>query len=219
MSRTLLAVALLTLLAACSAERTPATASAPASDTTAAAPGDTAPPAADTPPVSPAPPASDTPPAESPASDGASFLGYGDVRFGTVAAEMEKAWGGKLTTVGKDANAECYFMTPTWVKVPAEFNFMISGGKFARFGTQSSKYVAPGGGAIGMTKAEILKRYAGAVEARPHKYTDGEYLRIKDPAGGAGVLVFETDGKTDAAKVTAWRVGLPPEVDYVEGCS
>lgn len=213
MSRTLLAVALLTALVACSAERAPPTASAPATDTNPAAPRDAVPP------PNPAPPASETAPAQPPARDGASFAGYGDVRFGTVAAEMEKAWGGKLATVGKDANAECYFMTPAWVKVPAEFNFMISGGKFARFGTQSSKYVAPGGGAIGMTKAEILTRYAGAVEARPHKYTDGEYLRIKDPAGGAGVLVFETDGKGDAAKVTAWRVGMPPEVDYIEGCS
>jgi hypothetical protein len=218
MSRTLLAAALIAALAACSAERTPTPATAPAGDSTVAAPRDTAPPTTDMPPANPAPPSNDTPPAEPPANDGASFSGYGDVHFGTAAADMEKAWGGRLNTVGKDANGECYFMTPAWVKAPAEFNFMISGGKFVRFGTGSSKYVAPGGGAIGMTKADIAKRYPG-VEALPHKYTDGEYLRIKDPAGGAGVLVFETDGKTDAAKATAWRVGVPPEVDYVEGCS
>ncbi|TQC57293.1 lectin, partial [Pantoea dispersa] len=34
-------------------------------------------------------------------------------------------------------------------------------------------------------------------------------------AGQSGVLVFETDA---AGKVVAWRVGLPPQVDYVEGC-
>ncbi|HWI23748.1 MAG TPA: lectin, partial [Lysobacter sp.] len=33
---------------------------------------------------------------------------------------------------------------------------------------------------------------------------------------GKGVLVFETDA---AGKVTAWRAGVPPQVDYVEGCS
>ena len=31
--------------------------------------------------------------------------------------------------------------------------------------------------------------------------------------------VFETDGRGDDAKVVAWRVGLAPQVDYVEGCS
>jgi hypothetical protein len=32
----------------------------------------------------------------------------------------------------------------------------------------------------------------------------------------AAKLVFETDA---AGKATAWRVGLSPQVDYVEGCS
>lgn len=224
MSRTLLTAALITALAACSADRAPATdATAPGDDAATAQPGGDAPPATPEPATPPAdtPPA-DTPPTDTPPADdaaSASFGGYGDVKFGTAATDMEKAWGGKLTTVGKDANAECYFMTPTWVKRPADFNFMISEGKFARFGTESSKYIAPGGGKIGMTKAEIGKLYPGAIEARPHKYTDGEYLRIKDPAGGAGVLVFETDAKGEAAKVTEWRVGVAPEVDYVEGCS
>ena len=37
--------------------------------------------------------------------------------------------------------------------------------------------------------------------------------------GGNGVLLFETDGKGDDDKVTAWRIGVPSQVDYVEGCS
>ena len=40
-----------------------------------------------------------------------------------------------------------------------------------------------------------------------------------DPAGGKGVLVFEVDGTGDDARATTWRIGLPPQVDYVEGCS
>jgi hypothetical protein len=96
---------------------------------------------------------------------------------------------------------------------------MIGDGKFVRFGTESDKFAAPGGGKVGMTRAEIGRLYAGRVEEQPHKYTDGLYLRIEDPAGGKGVLIFETDAKGDAAKVTEWRVGVPPQVDYVEGCS
>ncbi|HEX2083691.1 MAG TPA: lectin [Xanthomonadaceae bacterium] len=151
--------------------------------------------------------------------DLARFDGYGDVRFGIVAEAMEQAWGGELATLGKEGNESCYFMTPTAAKTPAEFNFMIGDGKFVRFGTESDKFVAPGGGKVGMTRAEIGKLYAGRVEEQPHKYSDGLYLRIKDPAGGNGVLIFETDAKGDTAKVTEWRVGVPPQVDYVEGCS
>ena len=42
----------------------------------------------------------------------------------------------------------------------------------------------------------------------------GEYLRIE--GHGDTVLVFETD---EDGTVTEWRVGVPPYVDYVEGCS
>ncbi len=225
MSRKLFATAttlvLATLLAACGTQE-----AAPPADSGAEPPAP-----ADDQPVEDVPPATApvTPPAATPdeaqgtAPPGntelARFDGYGDLRFGIVADEMPQAWGGELVTLGKDDNPGCYFMTPKWVEVPAEFAFMIGDGKFARYGTESGKFVAPGGGKVGMTKAEVAALYAGRIEERPHKYTDGQYLRIADGAGGDGVLVFETDGKTDTAKVTEWRVGVPPQVDYVEGCS
>ena len=40
----------------------------------------------------------------------------------------------------------------------------------------------------------------------------------QDPAGGNAVLLFETDAKGPDAKVTSWRIGVPPAIDYVEGC-
>lgn len=218
---------LLLLLAACG-ERAPAEAAdsvdapPPAAQAPLDQPVEDVPPA--TAPETTPPPATgdlDAPPAATPDGDRnlARFDGYGDIRFGTAADQMAQAWGGELETLGKEANESCYFMTPVWVKTPAEFNFMIGDGKFARFGTESDKFVAPGGGKVGMRKAEIDRLYAGRVEQQPHKYTDGAYLRVTDPAGGKGVLIFETDAKGDDAKVTEWRVGLPPEVDYVEGCS
>ena len=68
----------------------------------------------------------------------------------------------------------------------------------------------------------IEKLYPGRVEVQPHHYLyeeGGKYLRIKSRDGENGVLLFETDGKGNGAKVTEWRVGVPPQVDYVEGCS
>ena len=222
--RPILLLTAVALFAGCTAERAPVddAATPPAVDQPAVDQ-----PAVDVPPATApgtAQPAEDTTSQGGPSGpDGdrglARFDGYGDIRFGTAAAGMGKAWGGELTTVGKEYNESCYFMTPVWVKTPSEFNFMIGDGKFVRFGTESAKFVAPGGGKVGMDKAAIGTLYAGKVEEQPHKYTDGQYLRIKDPAGGKGVLIFETDAKGDDAKVTEWRVGVPPEVDYIEGCS
>lgn len=144
----------------------------------------------------------------------ARFDGYGDMKLGIAADAMQAAWGGELKRLG-GAEDTCYFMTPTWVKVPADFAFMVEDGKFVRYSTESTKFIAPGGGKVGMDTADIQSLYPGRIEQHPHKYTDGKYLRIKDVATG-NALLFETDG---AGKVTEWRVGMPPQVDYVEGCS
>lgn len=220
-----LAAACLLGLAACAPAGDPA-ASAPADDAAtppAEAPKDAPPPMTDgnTPPVNPAPEEPALPPGTTPDGDRdlSKWNGYGDLSFGMTADGMKKAWGGELKTEGKDFNPGCYFMTPTWVKTPAEFNFMVGDGKFVRYGVESAKLLAPGGGQVGMSKADIAKLYAGRIEEQPHKYTDGQYLRIKDAAGGNGVLIFETDGKGDGAKVKEWRVGVPPYSDYVEGCA
>ena len=206
--RRLLAFAIVAALAACRAE--------PASEATAT---DTPPPAPAQPATPPPAPAPTPPPAAPP--DGsdhqATFAGYGDVKFGTPAEDMEKAWGGELTELGKDGNARCYFMTPAWVKVPAEFNFMISEGRFARFGTESDKFAAPGGGKVGMRVAELQALYNNALQATPHKYVEGgQYLSIAASGVAPTKLVFEADA---SGVVSEWRVGLLPEVDYVEGCS
>lgn len=218
MIRTPLALALFALLAACTPERA-STDAAPVADTP---PVDQ--PAQDVPPATA--PTTDTGAAGQPASDPqtgaapdgdlglARFDGYGDMTFGLAANEMENAWGGELNRLGAEGDT-CYFMTPKWVKAPAELAFMVEDGKFVRVGTENAKLAAPGGGKIGMTIAQIEALYPGRVQQQPHKYTDGKYLRIKDTASN-NALVFETDA---AGKVTEWRVGMPPQVDYVEGCS
>ena len=226
MRQTLLPIALSAalsaiLLAACSPDRNPSATETDATVPSTANAGDALP--ADALPVEPKPAslpepgeASDVP--VSNAADGsdtqASFAGYGDVKLGTAAADMQSAWGGELNRLG-GADETCYFMTPKWVKAPAEFAFMIDAGAFVRYGTDSTKFVAPGGGKVGMATADIQTLYPGRIEQQPRKYTDGKYLRIKDAATG-NALLFETDA---TGKVTEWRVGMPPQVDYVEGCS
>ena len=129
------------------------------------------------------------------------------------------AWGGDLGDAKPDQAGGCYYLIPQPIGTEGyRTAFMIEGDKFVRIDVRRDDVVAPGGGKVGMSKAQIAALYAG-IEEEPHKYTDGQYLRIKDAAGGNGVLLFETDGKGDAAKVSEWRIGVPPQVDYVEGCS
>jgi hypothetical protein len=215
MRRTLTLTALVIALAACNAERPAEPAATPPSSAGQQTPQTPAGQPAPTP-LPPAEQPAPTPPAPAPASGLARFDGYGDMRFGMTAEEATKAWGGELN--GKPGKGEvCYYLHPVSNPSPAYFAFMIEDDKLVRYDVGNDKEVAPGGGKVGMDSDQIRTLYAGRIEERPHKYVDGgKYLRIKANDDSGGVLVFETDA---AGKVTEWRAGLPPQVDYIEGCS
>ena len=207
LTMTLLAATLACAVAACQ----PA-----ATDTPVAAEGTSTPNA----PVSPAPvepaPATATPPLQAaPDSDRglAAWDGYDAMKLGMSEAQVRAAWGADLKGDTPMERSSCFHLSPSWVKVPAEFALMFENGKFVRYSVESPELLAPGGGKVGMSRADIEALYPGKIEEQPHKYVDGQYLRI---ANGANVLIFEVDA---AGKVTEWRVGVPPQVDYVEGCS
>lgn len=205
----LLAAALAAALAACDADRVPAADGA--ADDAAAPPVDAAP---ATPPPAGADPAAPTPASDAPGSGLARYDGYGDMRFGMGEAEARAAWGGALNGEPSD---ECHYFSPAWEHVPSYFAFMVDGGRFVRYDVGNDREVAPGGGRLGMTEAEIDAAYPGRVAKSPHKYVDGgKYLRVPADDGSDGVLVFETDA---SGKVTGWRAGLAPQVDWIEGCS
>jgi hypothetical protein len=165
-----------------------------------------------------------TAPGETPSGDRAMpapgsirFDGFGTANFGANAEAVRIAWGQDLGSVERESPQACHYLFP---QPPPEgryrIAFMIEGGEFRRLDVGAVDILAPGGGRLGMVADEIAGLYTGRVERRPHKYVDGgEYLRVAD-ASGDGVLVFVTDA---AGTVTEWRVGLPPQVDYVEGCS
>ncbi|HET7359497.1 MAG TPA: lectin [Rhodanobacteraceae bacterium] len=159
-----------------------------------------------------------SPPAAPPtAADGALVLarydGYGDMRFGMDEAAFRAAWQGELKGQSGDA---CFYLWPKWVKAPSDFAFMFEHGKFVRYDVGTAKEAAPGGGKVGMTGQQIRDLYAGHVAVQPHKYVAGGQVLRVTRAAGEGVLVFEVGAD---GKVTAWRAGVPPQVDYVEGCS
>ncbi|CAA9329535.1 MAG: serine/threonine protein kinase [uncultured Lysobacter sp.] len=141
--------------------------------------------------------------------------GYGNLSIGMTVEEARKAWGGDL--VGDEVLPDnCAYLRPVWAKTGAEFGLMFEGGRFVRYDIGHDRELAPGGGKVGMTRAQIEALYPGRVTAQPHEYVKGaHYLRVPSP-GAAGILVFETDAQ---GRVTRWRAGQAPQVDYVEGCS
>ena len=195
-----------TLLSAC--QRDPAAAPATEPQTTA-----TATPMAEAP--APTPAADDTAAPAGPVSQ-ASFLGYGDMKLGSTVDEARAAWGGELNGAPMEGTT-CHYLWPKWITRPADFAFMMEDGRFVRDDVGTDKETAPGGGKVGMSVEELQKLYGGALKGAPHKYTQGgQYLSMDAGDVAPTRLVFEVDA---AGKVTSWRVGLSPQVEYVEGCS
>lgn len=205
-------VALVLLLAACKAP--------PSSEPAAAeqpAPAEPAQPAVAESAPAPAAPSTGSLRVDLPAAGAIGFEGFGPAKFGASAEEVRMAWGGDLGDAKPPEPGGCHYLIPaTQAKQGYKIAFMIEGDKFVRIDVASDQIVAPGGGRIGMGAAELQKLYGNALQSMPHKYVEGgHYLSV---AGGAapGKLVFETDAN---GKVTEWRIGAPPQVDYVEGCS
>lgn len=153
-----------------------------------------------------------------PAEGTVGFDGFGPAKFGAAAEEVRIAWGGDLGDAAPSEPGGCHYLIPQPLGAEGfRVAFMIEGGKFARIDVRTDGVTAPGGGKLGMSVDEIRSRYGSGLVEWPHKYDpDGKYLRASDPAGGQAVLVFETDAE---GRVDEWRIGVPPQIDYVEGCS
>lgn len=157
--------------------------------------------------------AADGPTAASPAGM-ARYDGYGDLNFGMDEQAFAAAWQGELRRLGPPGET-CFYQTPKWVKTPSDFAFMFERGRFVRYDVGTAKEAAPGGGKVGMDAEQIRALYGARVSELPHKYVPGaRVLRVTAPQG-EGALVFDTDAQ---GRVTRWRAGVPPQVDYVEGC-
>lgn len=198
----LLCAATLTI-AACS--RAPESAATPA----ASAPDETAP--ADT---AAAPAASEARLALS--ADGPHWMGYGQLRWGMTPDEMQAAFqpGTLSRPAGVGTEDTCHYLIPG--NATNDVRLMVEEGRFVRAEFLTPATTAPGGGQVGWTAAQIRATYPERLDEVPHKYEDGAlYLRIKAPEGD-GVLLFETDAN---GTVTRWRMGIAPQVDYVEGCA
>lgn len=147
-----------------------------------------------------------------------SYMGFGPAHWGASDEEVRQAWGRNMEGAPSEPGG-CYYLIP---QSPAEtefpgyrIGFMIRDARLYRIDVHVPDIMAPGGGRVGMNKAQLHALYPTMTD-HLHKYIEGgQYLRVRDPQGGEGVVLFETDG---TGKVTQWRVGVPPQVDFVERC-
>jgi hypothetical protein len=147
------------------------------------------------------------------------FGGFRSARYNDDAAAVQRAWGQPMAPVpAPDSPDACHYLL-TQPRGAKGFGlaFMMEGGKFVRVDVDGPKLVAPGGIRVGQSAAAVLAAFPGQVMEQPHKYVQGGKVLVVAPAdGGEARLVFETDAR---GIVTSWRIGLEPQVHYVEGCS
>ena len=127
--------------------------------------------------------------------------------FGMSVAQAGKALGQPLAVDYADESKACGQVLDPRYKTTS---LMFVDGKLARIDVRRRGLTFRGVG-VGSTEAEVRAAFP-KLTMEPHKYTDGRYLNVKlSPTNG---VVFETD-KT---KVTRFRMGTFPAVEYVEGC-
>jgi hypothetical protein len=171
------------------------------------------------PPPAPAPTPAPIPAPGAPVYD-ETLVNWGGYRSATFNSDADAVRAAAEVTLQGEPDPDngpdaCWYLMPPTDSAGYRYAFMMEQGKFVRLDVVTADIVAPGGIVTGMTTADVLAAFP-ATEQQPHHYTDGKYLVVAPPEGGESRLVFEVDA---AGKIERWRIGLPPQVHYVEGCS
>jgi hypothetical protein len=142
--------------------------------------------------------------------------GLGPLRIGLPLAAADSALGGTLgEPAGAAPGSTCAYVP--WAGAPPGVRVMVEEGVIARIDVDSVGAATDAGVRVGDPEARVREAYAGRVTETPHKYVPGaRYLTVVPSAAADSAyrLVFETDG----ARVTRYRAGRRPPVEYVEGC-
>ena len=140
--------------------------------------------------------------------------GLGQIQIGMTLTEAVNMG---LVNERPDMKSACDFVFPAvGAGIPFGVNVMVVKGKIARIDVDTGTVTTEDGAKIGDTEDRIKSIYGDELTIEPHKYIEGgHYLTVKGDSASAGkAIVFETDGK----RVTMFRAGRIPEVEWVEGC-
>jgi hypothetical protein len=139
--------------------------------------------------------------------------GIGPLRAGMTLPEASAALGGALVAPPGADTAGCHYVQ--WRGSPPGVRVMVEGGRIARVDIDSAGVRTATGVGIGDTEEQVQRQYGGHAAVSPQKYGEGHYLTVTpNPSDSSYAIVFETSG----GKVTRYRAGRRPQVEYVEGC-
>ncbi|MES2499661.1 MAG: hypothetical protein V4570_03935 [Pseudomonadota bacterium] len=152
------------------------------------------------------------------------FAGFGPAKFGGNEESVRMSWGRPLNASKPVAGATCYYLYLDPKPEPQqEIAFMLEDGQFVRYDVDHPKWIAPGNIVVGDTMTKVVQAHAGRIENQPHKYIEGAHTLIVTPTEvesdnklSSTRLIFETDANDI---VINWRIGVAPQVYYVEGCN
>ena len=153
------------------------------------------------------------------ARDSVSDLALGEDGLGQlqVGMTLTEAVNMGLVNERPDMKPACDFVFPAvGAGIPFGVNVMVVRGKIARIDVDTGTVTTEDGVKIGDTEDKVKSVYGDELQVQPHKYIEGgHYMTVKGDSVSAGkAIVFETDGK----RVTMFRAGRIPEVEWVEGC-
>lgn len=141
--------------------------------------------------------------------------GIGLIRVGMTPTKASQASGTAIVPIGK-VDPECAYYQPKGQL--KDVLLMVNQGKITRIDIKNPQITTRSGAKIGDTEARIKSLYPGQIKVTSHKYVPkGHYLTFmpKDAADQNYRIIFETDGN----RVTRYRAGQLPQVEWVEGCS
>jgi len=139
------------------------------------------------------------------------FKGYKNIEIGMNIKNVAKATGLKFSYDSPPEKNEC---TYAYTQSLSGLYLMLVNGVVARIDVDKGDYSTLEGAKLGDSEEKIKKLYP-RTEVEGQKYVpEGHYLIVRSP-DKSRAIVFDTDGK----KVTAFRVGRMPEIEYVEGCN
>jgi hypothetical protein len=140
--------------------------------------------------------------------------GLGQIQIGMT---LDEAVNMGLLNERPDLKPACDYVFPAvGAGVPFGVNVMVVKGKIARIDVDTGTVTTEDGAKIGDTEDRIRSIYGDELKVTPDKYIPGGHNMtvMGDSASAGKAMVFVTDGQ----RVTMFRAGRLPEVEWVEGC-
>lgn len=145
--------------------------------------------------------------------------GYGPLAIGMTIRDAAQAIGASVPSASRSSSnstSGCAYVN--LANMPPGMRVMAVHDTVVRVDVDSGNVATGMGARIGDPEWRVHDLYGSRVAVQPSKYVSGAHFMIVSPippTDSGRRIVFETDG----SRITRYRAGRLPEVQWVEGCS